>query len=198
MDQNGLPEQNQPERLQPLQEAFQREQNSKDTAKSGSLKAGDVLATFEVLEGAPYTRTRRWAWSMLAAVLVLIAVAFGFDGLNSITMAVAFIVLVAVYSMSMRRSDPTSRTPLIFTTYGIQLAGRFYPYAEFRYFYLMEFPEYVRVTIQSNRQLSTGIELYLLPTDPIQEIRDRLQDYVGENMSAKETLIQRLVRVLQL
>lgn len=198
MEPNGMPEQNQPERLQPLQEALQRERTSQEVPASGSLKAGDVIATFDVLEGAPYTRSRRWMWSMLATVLVLLGVAFGFDGFNSITMAVAFIALIVVYGMTMRRADPNRRIPLIFTTYGLQLAGKFYPYSQFRYFYMLEFPGYIMLTVQSDARLSTGTELYLLPTDPIQEIRSLLQEYVGENMAAKETLIQRLVRMLQL
>lgn len=196
METFGLPEQPTPEERQPVQDAIQRERTTQP--QSGSIKAGEVLASFSVLEGAPFSRSRRWMWSMLLLVLVLLAIAFGFDGMNSITMALAFAVLIGVYGLTMRRADPSRRIPLTFTTYGLQLAGRFYPYTRFRYFYLLEFPNYVMFTLQDNGRFTTGVEIYQLPTDTVEEVRGLLQDRVSENLGARETLIQRLVRVLQL
>lgn len=190
MDEFGQPN-------QPVQQAIDRERTTQPVA-SGSIKAGEVLRTFSVLEGAPYTRSRRWMWMMLLLVVVLLAIAFGIDGWNSIPMALAFIALVVVYGMTIRHDDGTRRVPLIFTTYGIQLAGRFYPYTELPYFYLVQFPSYVQITIRRETRFSNGLEVFLAPTDDVEAMRQELSDHVPENLSAKETLVQRLIRVLQL
>lgn len=165
---------------------------------SGSIKAGETIATYSVLESAPYARTRKWAFGMLLGVLVILAIGFGLDGMNSIPMAIAFIVLIGVYTMTVKRSDPDRKVPLVFTQYGMQLAGQFYPYAKMRFFYLVELPTYTVVTIVREGRFVVGTELYLNPTDPVQEIREILQENVPEDLSAKETAVQRLIRLLQL
>lgn len=163
-----------------------------------SIKAGEAIATYNVLESAPYARTRKWAFSMLAAVLVIMAIGFGLDGMNSIPMALAFLVLIVVYTMTVKRSDPTKKVPLIFTTYGMQLAGQFYPYSSMRFFYLVEFPGYKLISIVRNGRFVVGTEIYLSNDEPVQEIREILQEYVLEDLSKKETVVQRLIRLLQL
>lgn len=165
---------------------------------SASIKAGEVLSTYSVLEGAPYTRSPKWMWTMLLAVFVLLGIGFGIDGANSLTMAVAFGVLVVVYALTLRHTDPTRRIPMTLTTYGVQLAGKFYPYGEIEYFYLSQFPEYIQLTLQHNARFSTGIEVFLLPSDNVEALRGALTEHVRENLSAKETPVQRLVRLLQL
>jgi len=180
-----------------VSEARSREQQDRSLS-SQSIKAGEVLRTFSVMEGAPYTRSRRWMWTMLAVVFVLLGFGFGLDGANSLTMAVAFVALIVVYAMTMRHTDPSRRITLTLTTYVLQLAGKFYPYAELGYFYITQFPDYVQVTLQHDARFSTGVELFLELTDDIEGLRSALSEHVRENLSAKETPVQKVVRLLQL
>lgn len=200
----------------PLETAMQAEEiempfveNIRDTASTtntettnseaaNSIKAGETLATFNVMESAPYARSRKWVYSMLGAVLVILAFSFGIDGWNSLPMAIAFIVLVVVYGMTVKRSDPETTIPLVFTTYGLQIAGQFYPYTLMRFFYLMEFPDYVHLTVVREGRFVVGTDIYLQKGEDVSRIRETLQEFVTENLSAKESVVQRLIRLLQL
>lgn len=186
----------QPPENNAVEAARLREQTQESS--SGSLKAGDVEATFEVMEGAPYDRSQRWVWSMLLVVLVLVGVAFGLDGWNSLPMALAFVALIAVYGITMRRSDPKRSIPLTFTEFGMQLAGRFYAYTQFQYFYIVEFPDYVMFTLHRESRMTTGVEVYLRKDGNIEGLRTFLQERIPENIEAKETYVQKLIRLLQL
>lgn len=136
---------------------------------------------------------RSFRWYVVVGVFVLTLVAYAIFT-QAFTMAAVFIVLAGVYFL-LHRNDPEVVT-ISLTTLGIQVAEKFYPYAEMKSFYIIHEPPYIsELHFFLLGKIVNEVSLQIEGVDP-SDIREVLfHRGIGEIAGKKESLSHILLRI---
>lgn len=134
-------------------------------------------------------------WFVTAGIAIVLLVLYAIQT-HSLTMAMAFIVLAGVYTLSHHR-DPRIINIQI-TTLGIRAGGREIPFNHIKAFWIVYQAPFVKtLKLHTTDQLFSEITLQLQDQEP-GEVREVLLKQVPEYEGRSENFIDALIRITKL
>lgn len=139
----------------------------------------------------PKTKT----WYMVAGIIMVSLIAYALYT-NSATMAIVFIVLTGVYTLTHNRNPRIIYIKL--TELGIYVDEIFHPYNTINSFWIVYHPPYVStLNLKLGDRSGTHLSIQLNQQNPV-EVREILSREIPEMEGQQENMMDILIRLLRL
>lgn len=149
---------------------------------------GEPLYQWVVQEYERHIRGTLWHILMISAGIVLVIYALATDNF-----LFAIIIILAAIILFLQSAVEPARVPFAITELGVVLGNRFYPYKEFRAFYMIYNNETQTLFFDTKATFRPDLRIPMGEQDPM-EIRETLQAVLEEDLEKEEPLADRAAR----